>query len=272
LLEYWDLKVSREHLESFLATENGILLGRGVFEAYKDKWAVGTAVELGVLNDAAAVVCGVYDAGGSALDSRAFTGRAFVQRALGRQGICNNILVKVDGLENEDAVIEKIDHGLVLAKKTETVSESFLYAHLVKELADMRTASALIASVALLAVFFGIWNTVSMTVRDRTREFGILRSIGFTRPRIAALILMEGGAIAVAGGLLALPLVVAAVAVFGAVYGELQLTDVVVPVTADAALLAFGIPVAAAVGLLSSLVPAVAASARPLVEALRSTD
>jgi putative ABC transport system permease protein len=262
--------VPPEQLESFLATENGMLVGRRVYEAYR--WPLGTTVQLGVLNEAAAVVCGVYDAGGSAIDSRAFAGRTFVQRALNKQGIVHNILAKVDGLQNVDGVIEGIDKGLTLNKKTESISESSMYADLVKELADMRITAALIAAVALLAVFFGIWNAVSMTVRDRIREFGVLRSVGFTRPRIAGLILMEGGAIAFAGGLLALPLILAGVAAFRSLYGELRFMDVVVPVEVDAALLAFSIPVAVGVGVLSSLVPAIGASAKPVVEALRSVE
>ncbi|MCU0722927.1 MAG: ABC transporter permease [Planctomycetes bacterium] len=270
LLEFWDVRVPPEQLESFLATENGMLVGRRVYEAYR--WPLGTTVQLGVLNEAAAVVCGVYDAGGSAIDSRAFAGRTFVQRALNKQGIVHNILAKVDGLQNVDGVIEGIDKGLTLNKKTESISESSMYADLVKELADMRITAALIAAVALLAVFFGIWNAVSMTVRDRIREFGVLRSVGFTRPRIAGLILMEGGAIAFAGGLLALPLILAGVAAFRSLYGELRYMDVVVPVEVDAALLAFSIPVAGGVGVLSSLVPAIGASAKPVVEALRSVE
>jgi putative ABC transport system permease protein len=169
-------------------------------------------------------------------------------------------------------VIERIDHGLTLNKKTESVSESSMYADLVKELADMRTTAALIAAVALLAVFFGIWNAVSMTVRDRIREFAVLRCVGFTRPRIAGLVLMEGGTIALAGGVLSLPLILAGVAAFRALYGEIHFMDVVVPVSADAALLSFSVPVAVAVGVLSSLVPAVGASAKPVVEALRSVE
>jgi putative ABC transport system permease protein len=271
-LEFWDLEVPADQLEKFRKTRNGMLVGQRVWEAYKDRWTLGGTVSLGVLNDTAAVLCGVFDSGGTALDSRGLLDRRFMQEAKNKQGICNNILVKVDRVENVETVIETIDEEMTFTKKTESQSESTLFADLVKELADMRTAAGLIASVALLAVFFGIWNAVSMTVRDRTQEFGVLRTLGFNRPKIAGLVLLEGAVIALAGGVLAVPLIVAGVELFKGIYGDVPFMGFNVGVTVEPALLALSVPTAMVAGVLSSIVPAVFASSRSIVDALRSVD
>jgi putative ABC transport system permease protein len=195
-----------------------------------------------------------------------------MQEAMDKQGMCNNILVRVDRVENVDEVIRTVDRDLKFTKQTESQSESSLYAELVRELSDMRVTAGLIASVALLAVFFGIWNAVSMAVRDRIQEFGVLRTLGFGRARIAGLVLMEGAFIALAGGALAVPAVLAGVAIFKAVYGDITFMGVNVGVSVDPALLALSVPVAVAAGVLSSLVPAFFSSKRPIVDALRAVD
>lgn len=270
-LEFWDLDVPPQQVERFRNTRNGMLVGRRVYDVYR--WPLGTTVRIGVLNDVAAVVCGVYDSGGTALDSRALVGRRFAQEAMNKQGIANNILVKVDRAENAGEVITAIDEGMTLSKKTETKSEASLLAELGRELEDMRATSRIIALVALAAVFFGIWNTISMATRDRTQEFGILRTLGFTRPHIASFVLMEGGVLAGLGGLFAVPVVMGAMAIFQAVQGgELQFMGVVIAVKADPVLLALSTPTAMLVGLLGALLPAWLASSKPVVDALRSVE
>ncbi|MHC4597613.1 MAG: ABC transporter permease [Planctomycetota bacterium] len=271
-LDFWDLEIPEDALAKFRETRNGMIVGRRVWEAYKDRWSIGSTVSLGVLNDTAAVLCGVFDGGGTAMDSRGILDRRFMQEAKDKQGICNNIVVKVDRVENVESVIEAIDEKMTFTKKTESQSESTLFADLVKELSDMRTAAGMIASVALLAVFFGIWNAISMTVRDRTQEFGVLRTLGFNRPKIAGLVLMEGAAIALIGGALAIPLIAGGVELFKAIYGDITFMGINVGVTVEPVLLALSVPTAVVAGVLSSIVPAMFASSKSIVDALRSVD
>lgn len=52
-------------------------------------------------------------------------------------------------------------------------------------------------SVAVSA--FGVVNTLSMSVFERTREIGILRAVGTTRPQVGRLIVDEGVVISLIG-------------------------------------------------------------------------
>jgi ABC-type lipoprotein release transport system permease subunit len=52
-----------------------------------------------------------------------------------------------------------------------------------------------------LMTALGIWNTMTMTVLERTSELGVLRAMGMSRPKLVFLVVLEATAIAVVGGL-----------------------------------------------------------------------
>jgi putative ABC transport system permease protein len=59
-----------------------------------------------------------------------------------------------------------------------------------------------IGSIALLVAGFGIMNTMLMSVLERTREIGVLKSIGATRSYIIKIFLAESALIGFFGGVL----------------------------------------------------------------------
>jgi putative ABC transport system permease protein len=52
---------------------------------------------------------------------------------------------------------------------------------------------------------FGLVNSLLASVLDRTREIGVLRSVGSTRSQIGRLVLYEAAALGIVGTLLAIP-------------------------------------------------------------------
>jgi putative ABC transport system permease protein len=58
--------------------------------------------------------------------------------------------------------------------------------------------------IILLALCFGIVNTMLMAVMERTRETGMLMALGMSKPRIFSMILLETVLLSVAGGILGL--------------------------------------------------------------------
>jgi putative ABC transport system permease protein len=112
-------------------------------------------------------------------------------------------------------------------------------------------------------------NTIAMSVRERTREVGILKTLGYTPGAILGIILGEALIIALAGGLVGIllaSLMTGVVRHSPTFIGELQQLTLVPPVAALCLL------IAALIGLLSALVPALSASRLSILDALRSTD
>ena len=56
-----------------------------------------------------------------------------------------------------------------------------------------------------MALFVGgylIYNTFSMTVVERTREFGLLRTLGLTQQQVIVQVLVEAGILGIMGSLI----------------------------------------------------------------------
>ncbi len=110
-------------------------------------------------------------------------------------------------------------------------------------------------------------NTVAMSARERTHEYGILRALGFLPKHVAGFILGEAGVLGLVGGLLGVglsyPLVERAVSRF--LEEEMQFAPLQVP--PDAALVA--ILLGGALGMLAAGLPAYRAGKLEVVESLR---
>ena len=111
-------------------------------------------------------------------------------------------------------------------------------------------------------------NTISMSVRERVREVGVLKTLGFTPGSILGIILGESVVISVIGGIIGCAL--AAVLVNGARHapGAMGFTN---GMAMTPGVIAVCVAMAAFVGLVSSLFPAWSASRISIVEALRHT-
>ena len=112
-------------------------------------------------------------------------------------------------------------------------------------------------------------NTMAMSARERVREVGILKTLGFTRETILGLILGEAALVAATGGLIGLLLASALCAVVRqapAFFTPLKTLMVPAPVALGC------LGVAVAVGLVSAFTPAWGAARIPIVEELRAEE
>jgi putative ABC transport system permease protein len=146
-----------------------------------------------------------------------------------------------------------------------------------EELAKMaRSFQFALEMQGMIAMFVGIfliYNAVSVSVAQRRREIGILRSVGVTRRRVAGVFLAEALLLGILGGALGLPLGAAiartVVAQFAPSVSQFY-ENISAPspritpsIAAAGVLLGFGAT------LLAGLVPAIRASRTSPVEALR---
>jgi putative ABC transport system permease protein len=107
-------------------------------------------------------------------------------------------------------------------------------------------------------------NTMAMSIRERTREVAVLRTLGFTRGSILKLLLSESIAISVIGGFIGVALASGAILFMARPGIGLPVSMHMTAATAAAAMV-----VAAFVGLVSGLIPSYRASNLGIVDALR---
>jgi putative ABC transport system permease protein len=107
-------------------------------------------------------------------------------------------------------------------------------------------------------------NTMAMSIRERTREVAVLRTLGFTRGSILKLLLSESITISIIGGLVGVALASGAILFMSQPGLGLPMS---MHMTASTAAVAMA--VAAFVGLVSGLIPSYRASNLRIVDALR---
>jgi len=172
---------------------------------------------------------------------------------------------RVDTAENMPKAAHPIDdifHSTPVPTKSESEQ-----AFRLDFIATLRNVKAFILSICGAVVFTMLLvsaNTMAMSIRERTREVAVLRTLGFTRERIFQLLLSEALAIALIGGL-------AGVALATLIIGALSRPGIGMPVsmhmtTATALVVML---VAALVGVISAVIPSYRASRIHIVDALR---
>jgi putative ABC transport system permease protein len=133
--------------------------------------------------------------------------------------------------------------------------------------AMMGNVKAFILGICLAVVFATLLvsaNTMAMSIRERTREVAVLKTLGFTRRGVLGLFVSEAVALSLAGGLIGASL--AKLLVFG--FSRVaQLTFFPLRMTME--IWALGLLMAGVVGLVSSILPSYHASNVNIVDGLR---
>jgi putative ABC transport system permease protein len=135
-----------------------------------------------------------------------------------------------------------------------------------------RTFGELIGLIGLVVAALFTTTVLQMSVDDRSRELALLRALGFRRAAVGALVVEEGLLLAGLGLAIGLPIA------FGGAYGlNFVLRRLVAGLPAsfsfvsfDAGVLATGIGVVLAIGLLAAVAPAARAMQLPVAEELRA--
>ena len=153
--------------------------------------------------------------------------------------------------------------------QTRTETEQAFMLSFVAMLGNVKLFLVSICAAVMFTILLVSGNTMAMSVRERVREVGVLKTLGFTGGNILVIILGEACAISVAGGAIGFLL-----STF--LTGGVQKSPAgmfLPPIQRfDPSVAAACILVALAIGLVSSFVPAWSASRTNIVEALRSTD
>ncbi len=259
-----------EQKQAFIRERTGVIVGRDLAEKYG--WRIGDTIPISSnifsQRDGSRAwdmkVVGIFS-GARPSDS---TTALYFQYAyynetitFGRDQI-GSVSLLTTGPEANDATARAIDAQFANSSaETATVDEKTFSRSFLQQAGDINFIITLVVSAAFAAILMIVGNTMVTAIRERTNEIGVLKTIGFSSPRVLRMVLGESvllsligaGAGVVLGGLALKALE------SQAPFGALDLEPVVV---------AMAFAIAVLLGLLTGLIPAVSALRMSIIEAL----
>ena len=186
-----EVLVTPEEREAFVADRRGAIIGARLARKYG--WRRGARVPLlGTVFprvDGEAwmlTVHGIYRSGKANVDEHSlFFHHAYLDEML-EQGLCHGpagaqsyILEVADGHRPAD-VAARVDAFFAGGpQRTRTQTESAYHADFINMLGDVPGFIGMVVGAVLVAILFGVVNTMTLAARERTRVVGILKSLGF---------------------------------------------------------------------------------------------
>ena len=147
-------------------------------------------------NGTSNTVTGIYSTGNTFGDAGAMFPLPAIQGYNRVPGIVTLVFVKVQPGASVSAVIRRIDYSLPELTTIRTASQ---FGRADRTLVFLQAAVTGTTALAILIGAIIVGNTMLLTVFERTREFGLLRAVGWTRRRTVSLLLGESFALALVG-------------------------------------------------------------------------
>jgi putative ABC transport system permease protein len=169
-----------------------------------------------------------------------------------------------DHVASASAQIDEMFHNSPLPTKTE--SEKAFLLGFVASLGNVKAFILGICGAVMFAIMLVSANTMAMSVRSRTREVAVLKTLGFTRQRVLSIFVSEAVALAVAGGVLG---VLVAIPVISAMTHQFIGLGIPLDMKVKAPTAGLALLVALVLGVVSGYLPAYRASRMNIVEGLR---
>lgn len=270
---YPELVLPAEQKKAWLADRQGAIVGRTTAERFG--WKVGDKIPIqGTIyrhpdgsNGWEFNLDGIYDGREKSTDTSGFFFHYdYLKEATGGTlGLVGWYIIRIDDPARAPDVARRTDALFANSPyETKTQSEKAV----AQSFADQVGNIGQIMRAILAAVFFTILlvagNTMAQSVRERTSELAVLKTLGFGNGQVLGLVLAESCLLAVLGGALGLAIGWALITAGGdPTHGQLPVFYFPPP---D---IAIGVGLTLLLGLVTGLLPAVQAMRLRIVDALR---
>jgi len=264
---YPDLLMPEDQKEAFLKDRTGAIAGNTVAERFK--WKVGERIHLkGALfqMDPELTLRGIYEKGPDDGGSLYFHWEYF-NEGMHNAGFTGTYAIRARTAEDVPRIAAKVDalfQNSSVPTKTET--EKAFVLGFISMLGNVQLLITSICSVVIFTIVLVAANTMAMSIRERVREIGILKAVGFQSRQVLFLLLGESIFLSVSGALigsLGARFIFSNLNLPALTGGFLQRVDI----TPLMLLICLGIGIL--VGILAAGIPAWNASQRPAADALR---
>jgi putative ABC transport system permease protein len=268
-----DMVIPEDQKEAFLSDRAGALVGKSVADRFG--WGIGDTfhTKSNLFNIQVELkVRGIYEGGGDQGGGVYFHWKYFdeaIKGVMGDIAFTGTYSILARTPEDVPIIAEEVDALFKnTTSPTKTETEKAFILGFVSMLGNVQLLIGSICSAVIFAVILVAANTMAMSFRERAREVGILKALGFRKSQVLSLMMGESLIITLGGTLLGSIL---ARVLFDSV--DLGQTPVVGGFLAgfrvDNSTLVFCSGIGILVGVLSAGFPAWQTARRPVVEALR---
>jgi putative ABC transport system permease protein len=263
-----------EQRARFVAERTCAIVGRAT--ANRFRWKVGDRVPIQATiwtkRDGSRAwefdICGIYDGAKPGVGTSWFLFRYDYfdeARGFGR-GLVGWYTIRIADPTQAAAMIQKIDATFANSDyETKTVPEKAFAQAFAQQIGDVGSMIRAIISAVFFTILVVAANTMAQSVRERTSELAVLKTLGFNNRLILVLVLIESFAIAVVGAGIGLSL--AWLFTLGGDPTGGLFPAFYIPGSS----MALGIALALGLGLVAGVMPAVQAMRLQIVDALRRT-
>lgn len=197
-----------EEWNAFVADRQGCIVGRDIAQRFE--WKVGDRIPLeGTIwrGTWEFNLHGIYDLEGTNVTSNELwfhykyleEQRPFFKGTVGWYGVL------VDGSRDAVVIAKEIDDRFANSPwETKTDTEKAFLASWAKQIGNIRLLLVSVGSVVFFTLLLVTGNTMAMSVRERTGELAVLKTVGFTDRGALNLVISESILLAVVGGVIGL--------------------------------------------------------------------
>ncbi len=201
---YANFKVPTEQWQAFLADRQGAVAGRSLAERFG--WKVGDRIPIrGTIFPGTWEfnLRGIYQ-GESPEDPTMdfwFHYDYLEERRPFMKGMVGWYIVRVDDPDDAAAVAAAVDHRFANSPwETRTESEKAFVAGFAKQIGNIRLLLMTVGGIVFFTLLLVAGNTMAIAVRERMGELAVMRTLGFSRSGVLALVVAEAVLLAAVGG------------------------------------------------------------------------
>ena len=267
---YPEILLSDEERKAFLTDRTGCIVGDGLAKRFGFKVGDKITLQVGIpiygTRDFDFDVNAIYRTGGAAVDNQSmfFHWKYADERSI-QPGQIGWFVSQISNPDRAGAIAQSIDTQFANSpNETKTDTEQQFQSTFVAMFGNLSLLLGSIAVAVVITTLFVAGNTMAMSVRERTTEIAVMRTLGFQSETIFLLVAGEGLLMAIIGGLLG-----AGVARL-IVHPEFLQAGTFIPAFGVINTnFVMGIVLGALIGVLAGLIPATMASRLKIVDALR---
>src|SRR6185503_4708144 len=268
---YPEIILTPDERAGFLGDRTGCIVGEGLAKKYGFKVGDKMTLQVGIpvygSRDFDFTIRGIYRSGGAAVDNQSMLFHwKYADERSTPQGQIGWIVSEVSDPNRAVQVANAIDTKFANSpNETKTDTEQAFSAQFASMLGNLNLLLGSVALAVVVTTLFVAGNTMAMSVRERTTEIAVMRTLGFPAATIFALVVGEGLVVAVIGGGLGAAL--ARMVVNGEYLG--MAGGFIPAFSVGNRNVAIGLGLSALIGILAAMLPAIMASRLKVVDALR---